>query len=107
MNSTKTPIKEHPPESTMRKRAEWMKPTDDLILELLEEEGQYNPKIIAEKIGKHPKYVGERCRKLRDYNLLRNLGRGLYQITDLGEDYLAGDLDATELDDDSEKEAPA
>lgn len=83
-----------------------MKPTDDLILELLEEEGQYPPKIIAEKIDKHPKYVGNRCRALRDHDLLRNLGRGLYQITDLGEDYLSGELDTTELDD-SEREAPA
>ena len=83
-----------------------MKPTDDLILELLEEEGQYPPKIIAEKIDKHPKYVGKRCRELRDHDLLRNLGRGLYQITDLGKAYLAGELDTTELDD-PEKGAPA
>jgi hypothetical protein len=91
----------------MRKRAEWMKPTDDLILELLEEEGQYPPKIIAEKIEKHPKYIGNRCRELRDHGLLRNLGRGLYQITELGEDYLSGDLDVESLDEDTEREAPA
>lgn len=92
----------------MRKRAEWMKPVDDLILELLEEEGQYPPKIIAEKIDRHPKYVGERCRMLRDHGLLRNLGRGLYQITPEAEDYLNGDLDASDLEDeDSSKRASA
>lgn len=85
-----------------------MKPTDDLILELLEEEGQYPPKIIAEKIDKHPKYVGTRCRELRDHGLLRNLGRGLYQITDDGERYLVGDLDTAELEEgDGERQASA
>ncbi|MFB6187855.1 MAG: hypothetical protein ABEI86_13450 [Halobacteriaceae archaeon] len=85
----------------MRQRGEWMKPVDDLILELLSEEGQYPPKIIAEKIDKHPKYVGERCRTLRDYGLTRNLGRGLYQITDQGEEYLEGELNADNLASDS------
>lgn len=84
-----------------------MRPADDLILELLEEEGQYPPKIIAEKVGKHPKYVGKRCRALRDHDLLRNLGRGLYQITELGELYLSGDLDASDLENGSEQPASA
>ena len=81
----------------MRKRADWMKPVDDLILEFLREEGQYPPKIIGESINRHPHYVGERCRTLRDYGLLRNLGRGLYQITTQGEEYLEGELDANDL----------
>lgn len=86
----------------MRKRGEWMKPVDDLILELLKDEGQYPPKLIGDKIDKHPKYVGRRCRTLRDYGLLRNLGRGLYQITEDGELYLEGVLDASEIADKNE-----
>lgn len=86
----------------MRKRAEWMKPVDDVILEFVAEHGQHPPKLIAENIDKHEKYVGNRCRTLRDYGLLRNLGRGLYQITDEGEQYLAGELDASELEADEE-----
>ncbi|WP_204960023.1 phage repressor protein [Salinigranum salinum] len=79
-----------------------MKPVDDLILELLKDEGQYPPKLIGEKTDKHPKYVGRRCRALRDHGLLRNLGRGLYQITEDGELYLEGELDAAEVADTNE-----
>ena len=32
-------------------------------------------------------------------NPLKNLGRGLYRITDLGEQYLSGELDARTLED--------
>jgi predicted transcriptional regulator len=80
-----------------------MTPADDRILELLEAEGQYPPKIIADRLDMHSHYVGERCRILRDHGLLRKLGRGLYQITDSGEKYLAGELDTTELDDTSDE----
>lgn len=81
----------------MRKSADWMNITDERILELLSEEGQFTPSIIAERIGKHPKYVNKRCRELQERGLLRNLRRGLYQITEEGEAYLAGELDASEL----------
>ena len=91
----------------MRKRADWMRPVDDIILELLEEEGQYPPKIIAEKIDRHPKYVGTRCRELRDRGFLKNLGRGLYQITEQGAMYLEGEFDASDVDDDGERRASA
>lgn len=91
----------------MRKRADWMNPVDDLILEYLEEEGQHSPKILAENLKKHPNYIGARCRLLRDHGLLRNLGRGLYQITEEGKQYLDGDLDAADLEDDEQREASA
>lgn len=75
-----------------------MKPTDDLILELLEEEGQFPPKLISDKIDRHQTYVNTRCIELRDYGLLRNIGQGIYQITEEGEKYLDGELDANELE---------
>lgn len=71
---------------------------DDRILEYLDETDFAPPKEIAEAIGFHPEYTGERCRVLRDGGLLFNLGRGLYRITDLGEQYLSGDLDARTLE---------
>lgn len=82
----------------MRKRGSWMKPADDIILELLEEEGQYTPIVIAEETGYSQKHVNRRCRDLQDHGLLRNIRRGLYQITDDGRAYLAGELDANELE---------
>lgn len=86
----------------MRKRGDWMTPMDDYILELLEEEGQYTPSVIADKLDYHPKSVGRRCRELQRRGLLRNIRRGLYQITDDGRDYLAGDLDASEVEADED-----
>jgi DNA-binding IclR family transcriptional regulator len=82
----------------MRKRADWMVRADDLILELLEEEGQYTPTIIAEKTDYSTKHVNRRCIVLQKFGLLRNIRRGLYQITDEGRAYLEGDLDANELE---------
>lgn len=89
----------------MRKHAEWMVYADERILEFLSEYGYYQPSQISTQLGEiggaieyHPKHVGRRCRKLTQYGLLRNLGNGLYQITELGEDYLTGDLDASELE---------
>lgn len=87
----------------MRKPADWMYPsTDDAILETLQEEGNQQPVHVAEKINRHRKYVGERLRKLAEYGLVENLGRGLYRITDEGEQYLAGELDASGLESDEE-----
>jgi predicted transcriptional regulator len=88
----------------MRKSADWMAHVDERILEFLSEYGNHQPSQIAtrlEEIGAgmeyHPNYVGRRCRTLTDYGLLRNIGNGVYQITDEGEQYLAGELDTSGL----------
>ena len=39
-----------------------------------------------------------RCLKLADYGLVINLGNGIYSITEEGEEYLAGELDAANLE---------
>lgn len=83
----------------MREPAEWMKPsTDDAILESLCDKGNQQPVHVANQIDRHRKYVGERLRELAEYGLVENLGQGLYRITDTGEAYLDGDLDASELE---------
>lgn len=71
---------------------------DDRILEYLENTEHAPPKEIADATGFHPEYIGERSRVLRDRGFLENLGRGLYRITELGEEYLAGELDASTLE---------
>lgn len=73
---------------------------DDRILEFLSENGPRSPSKMYESgaIRYSRGYINSRCQKLADYGLVRNLGNGVYQITDRGEQYLSGNLDAMELD---------
>ncbi|AZH26851.1 phage repressor protein [Haloplanus aerogenes] len=88
----------------MRKPAEWMVYADERILEFLSEYGNHQPAQIADRMSElgeslqyHRKYVGKRCRILTQYGLLENLGNGVYAITESGEEYLDGELDAQTL----------
>lgn len=84
----------------MRISGKWMVLLDDRILEFLQEEGPKIPSKIAndDRIHYGDQYVGDRCRKLSEYGLLENIGNGVYVITEQGKQYLAGDLDASELE---------
>lgn len=82
-----------------------MQPADERILEVLFEEGNQQPKSISAYIYDNTRdleysseHVGRRCRTLERYGLLRKFGAGVYSITDLGEDYLAGEIDAGDLE---------
>lgn len=81
----------------MRLSADWMTIADDRILEFLSVEGPHSPSKIAEdeRIRFSTEYVGRRCRKLADYGLTRNIGNGVYAVTDEGEQYLASELDVS------------
>jgi hypothetical protein len=83
-----------------RQRADWMKPVDDQIMEVLKDSGAGTPNSLADELDKNNDYVGRRCRELTSYGLLERVSRGLYMLTDLGGEYLAGELDANELDED-------
>ncbi|TKX78735.1 PhiH1 repressor [Halorubrum sp. SD626R] len=82
----------------MREPAEWMVPTDDRILELLRSEGNLTPDAIDSFGGPSPDHASRRCRKLSQYGLVEQIGRGLYRITDEGRAYLDEELDAGELE---------
>jgi predicted transcriptional regulator len=71
---------------------------DERILEFLQEKGNHQPAQISKEFDFHRKYIGRRCRILAEHGLLRNLGNGVYQITELGVAYLSGELDANELE---------
>lgn len=82
-----------------------MTQSDERILEFLAEEGNHPPKSIRDRLAEigpemdyHQNYIQQRCRTLQDYGLLRNVGGGTYSITDVGEQFLAGELDAASLD---------
>jgi len=88
----------------MRKPAEWMVYADERILEFLSEYGNHQPAQIADRMSElgeslqyHRKYIGKRCRKLAEYGFLENLGNGIYTVTDIGREYLEGELDASTL----------
>ena len=86
----------------MRKPADWMQmPTDDRILEALEGGLRLTPAVIAENIDKSRTHVSRRLSDLTDYGLTEKPKRGYYEITHLGKEYLAGELDASELTDSS------
>lgn len=73
---------------------------DDRILEYLSATETSTPKKMADSgdVRFSRQYIGERCRKLADYRMVQHLGNGVYRITKHGEQYLAGELDASELD---------
>ncbi|SEV80641.1 hypothetical protein [Natrinema salifodinae] len=80
--------------------AEWMQPADRPILELMQDDDVFEPSHIdEERICRGP-HAAYRCRELTKYGLLERLMPGMYDITELGEQYLAGELDPSELEPD-------
>ncbi|OAQ54796.1 PhiH1 repressor-like protein [Natrinema mahii] len=83
----------------MRNPGSWMQnPTDERILEVLDTGLMLGPTAIAKNIEKHRVTVSDRLRTLREYGLVDSPEDGYYSITDLGEQYLAGELDADDLE---------
>jgi DNA-binding IclR family transcriptional regulator len=73
---------------------------DHQILEILgESELVLSPTIIAENIDKSRDEVNRRLSVLVDYEFVSRVRRGRYEISERGSAYLAGEFDATELDD--------
>jgi repressor of nif and glnA expression len=94
---------------SMKKHAGWLSQTDERILEFLREFGNHPPKAIRDKLNEagegmdyHAEHIGRECRQLADYGLVVNVGGGTYSITELGEQFLDGELDASTLDEDEE-----
>jgi len=83
-----------------------MTAADDRILEFLRNEG--NKELIATagmvelNVDYGRTHITNRLKKLREAGLVEyhDESRGAHQITDLGRAYLAGDLDAEELEKD-------
>lgn len=84
----------------MRYSAQWMTIADERILEHLSQGETDTPKGMAESgnVRFSRQYIGERCRKLADYGMVQHLGNGVYRITEDGEHYIVGELDARELE---------
>ncbi len=87
--------------------ANWMTPSDRDILEILANEGGrrelvLTPRLIAENTDWARDTIREHVVVLRDHNLIEyhDESAGIYQLSDRGRAYLAGNLDVSELDDD-------
>ncbi|WP_435097356.1 phage repressor protein [Halarchaeum sp. P4] len=79
----------------MRHSGDWMALVDDRVLEYISEHGSGSPTKMKEEGPIHYSrpYIHKRCKKLAEKGLLRDLGNGVYVLTDDGEAYLEGRLD--------------
>lgn len=74
-------------------------PTDDRILEALESGLRLTPAVIGENIGRSRQHVTRRLSELTERGFVEKPKRGYYEITDLAREYLAGEVDADDLED--------
>lgn len=94
----------------MRPRlADWMTPVDRDILEILYNEGGshelvLSPRLIAENIDWSRQTVRDHVMTLRERDLVEYYDEtgGIYQLSDRGRSYLEGELDADDLEPESE-----
>jgi predicted transcriptional regulator len=90
----------------MRPRVEWMTQADERILEFLDEKNIVSsPSVIASNIDYTGEYISRRCRRLTDAGLLQRVDPSNYRITDFGEQFLAGKVDAEQLIDGPEDDS--
>lgn len=82
----------------MRPRIDWMTQADERVLEFLHEKDIVaSPTVIAANIDYTAEYISRRCRKLADAGLLQRVDPSNYRLTDLGRDFIDGDVDADEI----------
>ncbi|OAQ54602.1 hypothetical protein HTG_03335 [Natrinema mahii] len=81
--------------------AEWMDPADERILEYMQAEDVFEPNQFDEAGICPADFAAYRCRELTKYGLMTRHMPGVYEVSDAGERYLAGDLDPSELEPDA------
>jgi len=73
---------------------------DDRILEIASNEESVRAPELEES-GIFPisrSHISRRMRVLRDHGMLNDLGGGVYMITELGEEYLDGEVNAEDIE---------
>lgn len=83
---------------------DWLQPSDRYILEFMTNcDSGYNgpakltPKVIGLNTTVSRKHAGARCRVLADKGLVDKIDRGVYRITELGEQFVRGELEPEQL----------
>lgn len=80
-------------------RISWFSKIDYLIWNFLEDHDiVFSPKVLALNIDYDRQYVGRRLRAMVDAGLIRQHDRGVYELSDLGREFLAGDLSVEEVE---------
>jgi len=82
----------------MRPRIDWMTQGDERIMEFLhEKEIVASPSVIAANIDYTGEYISRRCRKLADAGLLQRVDASNYRLTELGENFIVGEVKAEDI----------
>jgi len=103
-NQPKYDPEQHVPYEMRRPKVDWMTRADDTILEFLLNEGnrpiRATPAVIQANVDYQISHVRNRTRELHEAGLVEyyDENRGIYQITDRGRAYLAGEIDADGLE---------
>jgi len=83
---------------SMVERVSWFSPIDYEILLFFERHNiKISPKGLSVNIDYDRTYTGKRLSKLADAGLFESSG-GVYQLSDLGERFIAGEVDTEELE---------
>ncbi|RQG87043.1 MarR family transcriptional regulator [Natrarchaeobius halalkaliphilus] len=76
-----------------------MTQADDRVLETLSDSGLIlSPRILSANTDYSRHYLSTRLGHLLDAGLVERVDEGLYKITDRGQAYLEGDLEAADLE---------
>lgn len=83
----------------MVERISWFSTIDYQIFEFYKmHDISVSPSVLADNIDYHPEYTGSRLRLLRKSGLLNQTEKGYYELSDLGREFLAGDLPVDEVE---------
>lgn len=88
----------------MVERVSWFSPVDyEILLFFGNHDIEASAKVISANIEYDRQYVNKRLRELAEEGLLqKNEESGLYELSELGREFLSGDLDASDLERDDE-----
>lgn len=82
---------------------------DDRILEYIRQEESGSPRELKDSgyLRVSKSHISRRLKRLAEHGMLNHLGNGVYVITEIGEEYLVGEIDADELADAGEENGAA
>lgn len=88
----------------MHREVEWMQPSDNYILEWFSRAGKQTPHTVGLNIAYSYETASHRCPTLADHGLLDRVEdeRGVYELSELGQRYLDGELSPEDLREDDE-----
>ena len=87
-------------QNEMHSRVDWLKPSDyTLVSEIADYGGWMKPATLSLNVPYTREHVARRCKELSEHGLLeRHEDTPAYRITEQGRVYLAGDLNADDLE---------